>query len=249
MLATADLTATATPILAGITLCLMLATVGLVVATANLVTSTRKAAAQAREASQRELKLLERQLESTYRPLLVDVLTEAPPLEDAGASSYTSGGVPLIQIVLPGMGMRMADPRFVFVLIEKGHVFISVPLRNVGRGLAVIDGGGVELGGAALGAMEYRTIRRYHVPVGESTRIDLIMGYRMNERISAPGEVWTLTVPYADFAGEQGPSRRCRSSAAETTPPRGRGSSSVSSRQTAPGLSPPRWAHDHLLQK
>lgn len=212
MLAAADLTATATLVLAGITLCLMLATVGLVIATGKLVTSTRESAKQAREDARSERQLLERQLQATYRPLLVDVLERGDITPDMGASESTMIdergmtiflGPPRLDVELPGMGVRSIDPRDVFVLFENGKVFVSVPLRNVGRGLAVIVGEEVALRGTALGAIEHMSVRRYHVPVGETTRVELTMGYRMQEQISAPGEIWSLKVPYHDFAGDQ----------------------------------------------
>ena len=37
------------------------------------------------------------------------------------------------------------------------RVYISVPLRNVGRGLAVIDGSGVEIEGFGIGSLDDRT--------------------------------------------------------------------------------------------
>lgn len=65
-------------------------------------------------------------------------------------------------------------PSAVFVRFESGMIYISAPLRNVGQGLAVIDDGGVEVAGVGIGPLEHRTVQRYHVPVGETTRSDLI---------------------------------------------------------------------------
>jgi hypothetical protein len=83
-------------------------------------------------------------------------------------------------------------------------------LRNVGRGLAVIDRGGVALTGPLIGPITYRTIQRQHVPVGETTRVDLIStdltqqgGDLAGERVGMRGVSWQLTVPYCDFAGAQ----------------------------------------------
>jgi hypothetical protein len=81
-------------------------------------------------------------------------------------------------------------------------IYVSVPLRNVGRGLAVIDGSEVEIKGAGIAHPEYRTIQRYHVPVGETTRTDLILRYERDDTIGR-GTAWQLSVPYVDFAGQQ----------------------------------------------
>jgi hypothetical protein len=208
-----NLTAVATLVLAGITL-------GLVFATTWLVLSTRAGTRQARADAQAELEVLERQVSAAYRPLLVDVLTSAPVPDDMGALydvSWTQGTNatvhepgPVIETKLPGMVARFVDPRRAFVLFEGGRIFLSVPLRNVGRGLAVIDGDGVELAGPRVGAREYRTVQRRQVPVGETTRIDLITGALpwQDSYEVVPGRVmfgiaWQLAVPYVDFAGQQ----------------------------------------------
>jgi hypothetical protein len=208
-----DATAIATVVLAGITLALVLATIALVLA-------TRRGTAQARADARAQVEALERQVGSGYRPLLVDVIPTMPVPDDMGAlygitrsegpnvSADYPG--PVIETKLPGIEPRLFDPRIAFVLFQGMKIYISVPLRNVGRGLAVIDGAGVELTGALVGQLEHRTIQRYHVPVGETTRIDLITGaYRWTESDEVvPGRVmfgiaWQLAVPYLDFAGGQ----------------------------------------------
>lgn len=212
MILLADLTATATLILAGITLALAIGTVALVLV-------TRQGTTQAREDAKAELKVLERQVRAAYRPLLVDVLTTAPAPVDMGAEMNVQArsrgrdvaySGPTIETRLPGIEPARFYPRTAFVLFQAGKIYLSVPLRNVGRGLAAIDGGGVELDGAMVGELEYRTIEREHVPVGETTRIDLITGH-LRQQASDPAEQghtmrgisWRLTVPYCDFAGEQ----------------------------------------------
>ena len=208
-----NLTAIATLVLAGITLTLVFATIWLVL-------STRAGNAQARADAKAELKVLERQVGSGYRPLLVDVLTSAPAPDDMGAeydvewqqgpnaSVHESG--PVVWTKLPAMERKMFDPRTAFVLFQGGKIFLSIPLRNVGRGLAVIDGDGVKLTGSLIGDTEWRTIQRHHVPVGETTRIDFItVAHRWDHSYEVvPGRVmfgiaWELAVPYLDFAGEQ----------------------------------------------
>jgi hypothetical protein len=208
-----NLTAIATLVLAGITLALVFATIWLVL-------STRGGTGQARADAKAELKVLERQVGSGYRPLLVDVLTSARAPDDMGAeydvewrqnanASVHEPG-PVVWTKLPAMERRMFDPRTVFVLFQGAKIFLSVPLRNVGRGLAVIDGDGVELSGSLVGEIEWRTIQRHHVPVGETTRVDLItVAHRWDQSYEVmPGRVmfgiaWELAVPYLDFAGEQ----------------------------------------------
>lgn len=209
----ADLTAVATLVLAGITLLLAAGTMALVLV-------TRAATAQARADARAELKVLERQVGSGYRPLLVDVLTTAPAPDDMGAlcdadigqgpSATVHYSGPVVWTKLPGTERRPFDPRTVFVLFEGGRIFLSVPLRNVGRGLAVIDGEGVELAGSLVGELRHRSIQRYHVPVGETTRIDLITAaHRWDHSYEVmPGRVmfgitWDFAVPYTDFAGQQ----------------------------------------------
>lgn len=210
----ADLTATATLVLAGITLALAVAIVALVVV-------TRRGTAQARADAKAQLGLLERQALSGYRPLLVDVIRTAPAPPDMGAlydvprshgptnPTHLEQG-PLIETRFPGHQPVLFDPRTAFVSLEAGKIYLSVPLRNVGHGLAVIDGGGVELTGVLVGAPEYREIRRYHVPVGETTRVDLITGYLRHQAVELAeqehvtrGTAWALTVPYCDFGGGQ----------------------------------------------
>jgi hypothetical protein len=204
-----DSTAIAALVLAGITLALAIATVGLVI-------STRSGTRQVRE----ELDLLRRQFGAGHRPLLVDVLLTAPVPADMGAeerSERQGNGDPVsghpgptIETKLPGIRPQRIDPRQAFVAFEGQKVYVSVPLRNVGQGLAVIDGTGVALTGPLIEELEYRAVQRPHVPVGETTRIDLIAGYPMRQapalaehRSPMRGVTWRLTVPYRDFAGEQ----------------------------------------------
>jgi hypothetical protein len=208
-----SLTAIAALVLAGITLALVSATIWLVL-------STRAGTRQARADAEAALRVLERQVSAGYRPLLVDVLTSAPVPDDMGAlydvswSHGANGTVhepgPVIETKLPGMAARFVDPRSAFVLFEGDKIFLSIPLRNVGRGLAVIDGDGVELAGPRVGALEYQTIQRRHVPVGETTRIELVTGalgwqdsYEAVPGRAMFGIAWQLAVPYMDFAGQQ----------------------------------------------
>ncbi len=179
----ADLTATATLVLAAAALVLALAAVALVL-------GTRAVTGDAWRAARGELAVLQRQLAAGYRPLLVDVLTTAPVPDDMD---------PRLDVAQQPIEF---DPRTVFVVVDAAKVFISVPLRNVGRGLAVLDRSGVEISGPGLGAPEHRAVQRSHVPVHETTRIDIIAVHAVAEP-TPTGTVWELRVPYADFAGTQ----------------------------------------------
>ncbi len=179
----ADLTATATLVLAVAALVLALAAVALVLA-------MRAATADTRRAARAELDVLQRQLAAGYRPLLADVLTTAPAPADMDARLDVS------------QQPEGFDPRTVFVKVDAAKAFISVPLRNLGRGLAVIDRSGLEISGPGLGDSEHRGVQRSHVPVGETTRIDISAAHAVGEPI-ATGTVWEVRVPYADFAGTQ----------------------------------------------
>jgi hypothetical protein len=89
------------------------------------------------------------------------------------------------------------------VAIEAGKVRLGVSLRNVGGGLAVVDGDGVTLEGSGIGRLESGALQRVQVPVNETTRIDLSADYRMHELGQPQHAAWQLTVPYADLAGGQ----------------------------------------------
>ena len=85
---------------------------------------------------------------------------------------------------------------------EAGSIHISVPLRNVGHGLAVIDADGVELTGPLVGPIEHRTVQRTHVAVGGTTRIDLVAGH-VPQGEQTRDIACKLEVPYSDLAGGQ----------------------------------------------
>jgi hypothetical protein len=189
-----DLTATATLILAGITLALAVATVA-------LVWVTRAGTAQARADAKAELQLLRRQLGAGHRPLLVDVLIDGPILPDMGASESPEGKR-VVRIEIPQSEPQYVDPRAVYVGVQFWGVFVSVPIRNVGRGLAVIYYPRIMLEGVGIGWVRGQTASRYHVPVGETTRVELHAGFLREARLQN-GNEWMLAVPYTDFAGDQ----------------------------------------------
>lgn len=204
---TEQVIAVATIVLAGVTLLLVLVTALLVWATRRSAHDAREDARSALAAAQattaRELEAARHQLEHSYRPLLIEVLPTGPVLPDMGASANGGAtGNPRIALTLPGRATEEIDPREVLVRLEQGTAYVSVPLRNVGRGLAVIDAGGIGLTGEALGAQRYGNARRTRVPVGETTRVDVICAYATGTPMTPEGAL-RLTVPYTDFAGSQ----------------------------------------------
>jgi hypothetical protein len=162
-------------------------TLALVIVALRLVVATRA-----------ELELLRRQLGAGHRPVLLDVPVTAPVPADMGAEDSHAG--PTIETRLPGIGPRRIDPRRPFVAFEGQKVYLSVPLRNVGGGLAVLDGGGLALAGPMIGDLEYRALQRDHVPVGETARIDLVAA-QAPDPDDKPDITWELTVPYSDPSG------------------------------------------------
>ena len=164
-------------------------TLALVVVAVRLVIATRA-----------ELELLRRHLGAGHRPVLVDVVPTAPVPADMGAEEDPAG--PTIETSLPGMRPQRIDPRRPFVTFEGQKIYLSIPLRNAGDGLAVIDGGGVALSGPSVGELAYRAVQRDRIPVGETTRIDLIAAPQLDPAEQA-GITWQLTVPYSDSAGAQ----------------------------------------------
>lgn len=202
----ADLTATATLILGAITFALVIATVALVMV-------TRAAADEARGEALAQLKILERQFGAEHRPLLVDVLLDGPipadmPRPDEVLSQDMLCLLPAT-IYWAGVPSGDYDPRAILVAGDERTVRVSVPLRNVGRGLAVVDAGGIEVAGQwgwPLSMVESVSVYRRQVPVGETTRIEIAAGIRAQEappnQQAVLGDI-CITVPYTDFAGQQ----------------------------------------------
>jgi hypothetical protein len=172
------------------TAALAVVTLTLVLATGFLVRATRKAAGEAREDSQALLR-------ASDRPLLIEVLRGSPVTADMDADADGS-----ISLLFPGRERERIDSRAVYVRFAEGLVYVSLPLRNVGRGLAIIDVAGVELSGSALRDMIIfePVASASRVPPGETTRINLMKVYDKDAEIK--GE-WSVSVPYRDFAGGQ----------------------------------------------
>lgn len=164
-------------------------TLALVIVALRLVVTTRA-----------ELELLRRQLGAGHRPVLVEVPVTAPVPAGMGAEEGPAG--PTIETSLPGIRPQRIDPRHPFVAFEGEKIYLSVPLRNVGGGVAVLEGGRVALAAPLVGELEYRAVQPGNVPVGETTRIDLIAA-RAPDPAEARGIAWELTVPYCDPDGGQ----------------------------------------------
>jgi len=115
-----------------------------------------------------------------------------------------AGKVPLS---FPGGHEGNAEPRAAYVALSGPRINVSVLLRNVGNGLAVIHPMQVQLLGPRMlpqRAGEWLTVvERPRVPPGETTRILHAPTISATEMADYP---WNLTmrVPYWDFAAEEG---------------------------------------------
>jgi hypothetical protein len=159
-------------------------TLALVIVALRLVVATRA-----------ELERLRRQLGAGHRPVLVELPVTAPVPADMGAEEGPGG--PTVETSLPGIRPQRIDPRQPFVAFEGEKIYLSVPLRNVGGGVATLDGGRVALEGPLVGELEHRAVQQQNVPMGETTRIDLIAA-RAPDPADERDITWELTVPYSD---------------------------------------------------
>lgn len=222
----ADATADATLALAIGTGILAFATVALAVISICGIRSTRADAGRqidaTRESAASEIEAMREttaeqvaaardELDAAHRPLLIEVFPSGPIFPDMGARddpTIAAGTARRIKqtILLAFAGGPEAewDPRLVFVRLERAMAYISVPLRNVGRGLAIIDAASIAVAGKNLGSLKTSPIaRRVRVPPGETTRIDVIVEFQMAGEVLVPADRWVLTIPYTDFAGRQ----------------------------------------------
>jgi hypothetical protein len=146
-----------------------------------------------REATQAAQKMTQQQIESTHRPLLIDVTETA-----SGQSDLDPNKTP--QLDFPGGHTVLWDWRQVYVGFPAGRICVGVPLRNVGTGPAVIDKDGVRVVGDGLDREPLgREVHRERVPPGETTRV--LCTYALVPQ-SDPRWLQVL-VPYRDFAGAQ----------------------------------------------
>ena len=80
-----------------------------------------------------------------------------------------------ISLQPPDNRTQEIDPRAAFMRLDAASIYLSVPLRNVGRGLAVIDRDGVRIEPRNIMAdlrnpMQDVFVSRVRVPINETTR-------------------------------------------------------------------------------
>lgn len=156
---------------------------------------------EARNAAKAELVTTQAQLRATYRPLLIEVLREGPVTPDMGAKENPTiqhrAVLPWVASVTIGVtGPTVSiDPRTVYVDLAEG--WVSVPLRNVGRGLAVVHEIGARVDHLPFDELE-TTVTRPRVPPGETTRVNFRVSDAPEYRRSL-----AIRVPYTDLAYEQ----------------------------------------------
>jgi hypothetical protein len=158
-----------------------------------------------REATKAAQAAAQRQLRASYRPLLIELPRFGPTDENDEVleGGPDAGRVPLR---FPGGHDGVAEPRGVYVALSGPRINVSVLLRNVGNGLAVIHPMQVQLLGPRMLPQrlgEYVTkIERPRVPPNETTRILHAPTINPTEMAGYPWNL-TLRVPYWDFAGEE----------------------------------------------
>jgi gas vesicle protein len=164
--------------------------------------ATRQAAKEASDAASRQLAAAKQQLQASYRPLLIDVLPNGPITADMESFSYKPGirgdDKQAVMINVGGRERGRIDPRSVLVDISSTDAIVSVPLRNVGRGLAEIYPESIEVSASA--AIIDTTVDRRRVPPNETTRVSVAFKPELGAD-SASG--FFVSVTYSDFAGEQ----------------------------------------------
>jgi hypothetical protein len=133
--------------------------------------------------------------------LLIEVLREGPVTPDMGANENPTiqhrAILPWVASVTIGVtGPTVSiDPRTVYVDLTEG--WVSVPLRNVGRGLAVVHEVGARVDYLPFDELE-TTVTRPRVPPGETTRVN----FRVSEAPEYRRHL-SIRVPYTDLGLEQ----------------------------------------------
>jgi hypothetical protein len=146
-----------------------------------------------REATEAAQTMTQRQIESTHRPLLIDVTETSSASPDLDPDR-----IPRLHFA--GGHEVDVDWRRVYVGFPAGLICVAVPLRNVGTGPAVIDPEDIRVFGDGLDRKPLGTeVHRERVPPGETTRI--LCTYALVPQ-SDPRWLRVL-VPYRDFVGEQ----------------------------------------------
>jgi hypothetical protein len=133
------------------------------------------------------------QLKAEHRPLLIDITPTAPPAVDLDGGEG-------VTLDFPGWHTT-GDGRYVCIGVRQGRVFFAVPLRNVGRGLAVIDPKEITVEGDRIAQHSLGCeVQRERVPSGEMTRI--LCTYESAARGETPN-VYEMRVPYSDLDESQ----------------------------------------------
>jgi len=166
-----------------------------------------------REAAERQVAAVRSQIDAEHLPFLIEVLPSGPVFPDMGArdNPNIAAGSPrrwvtqTIALVFDrARPPEEVDPRDLIVRIENGMAFISLPLRNVGRGLAIVDEARIEVSGLPwLGRLKaIPRAQPERVPVGETTRLYVISEFHGVTKMTEKDR-WQLRVSYRDFACRQ----------------------------------------------
>jgi hypothetical protein len=178
--------------------------------TAKQVASAQDEITAMRETTAEQVAAARDQLDASHRPLMIEVMPTDPipgdldAHDDPNIVAAPGRVIPQrITLELSGAPDEEIEPCAVFVKLASGSAFVSVPLRNVGRGLAVIDNDGVSIEGPALGDRQAASVRRQRVPVGGTTRVTIRAHFVIGSDRLTPDDRWLMAVPYTDFAGRQ----------------------------------------------
>jgi hypothetical protein len=154
-----------------------------------------------REATQAAQTMAQRQIESSHRPLLIDVAPDGPVPYDP-LTITPLGDAPRIHTEFPGGHAATFDPRQVYVGPSGGRMNIAVPLRNVGTGVAALIPALITVGGQRIGEMGGCIVQSKLVPPGENTRVVCAPRLTQLEMADYPW-VLIINVPYRDYIGGQ----------------------------------------------
>ncbi len=160
----------------------------LAIATIRLVGHTRASAEIARAAVNAEV-----------QPVLVDVPPNAVPPPDIPRDGQGKLDPFFLSFDGGSFSPGEIDPRDAYVGRASGRLYVSVPLRNVGRGLAKLEAARLDRADDDASVV----VRRPIVPVGESTRIDFVApASGETARGDDPREL-SVTFEYTDIGGGQ----------------------------------------------
>ncbi|MFZ2112257.1 MAG: hypothetical protein WAU77_00845 [Solirubrobacteraceae bacterium] len=146
------------------------------------------------------------QLRASMRPLLVEVKPYAPPPADLSGFWDAKTGRHVYMLRFPGDDDFEAedwDGRRPYVRdTPGGPLRVSVVLRNVGAGLALMDEGAiiVRRGERSLPIKE-ALIRYPRLPAGESTRVNIVTASG-GELTDPAAKMISVELSYSDLSGE-----------------------------------------------